>query len=198
MPGCFDLIRSRPWPVPGDRRRDAAATGFLLPHFEGRLPTPATEELFGGRLRTRRGVLDCRIDDHRPLTFSLTLVTRGALASGQFSPRLLRTFARDRVQQRTLAPFVATFVYALTVRVERPRDGQADFIPQVSVSLAYPLALVDAVTLRCVFWGTWFGRSEIFFLRRFLETVQADRSTSPTRCPASWMTLRSTGAHATF
>lgn len=35
----LDLIRSRLWPVPAMGVVTAAATGFLLPYFEGRLPT---------------------------------------------------------------------------------------------------------------------------------------------------------------
>ena len=105
------------------------------------------------------------------LTFSLTLVTL-QLASGQFSPRLLRTFARDRFVQRTLALFVATFVYALTVlrAVRSGRADQPDFVPRVSVSLAYLLALVSAVSL-VVFLGHLVRQIRV---ETILETVQAE------------------------
>ncbi len=82
------------------------------------------------------------------LTFSLTVVTL-QLASSQYSPRLLRTFSRDRVVHGTLAVFLATFVYALTVlRTVRTADaGQAAFIPQLSVTLAFVLALASVLAL---------------------------------------------------
>ena len=170
----LDLIRSRLWPVPVIGVVTAAATGFLLPYFENRLPTPATEDLFGGGAAAARGVLStiaASMITVTSLTFSLTLVTL-QLTSGQFSPRLLRTFARDRFVQRTLALFVATFVYALTVlrAVRSGRDGQADFIPQVSVSLAYLLALVSAITL-VVFLGHLVRQIRV---ETILETVQAE------------------------
>jgi uncharacterized membrane protein len=57
------------------------------------------------------------------LTFSLTVVAM-QLASQQFSPRLLRQFARDRLIQATMAVLVSAFVTALlTMRAldpERP------------------------------------------------------------------------------
>ena len=86
----LDLIRSRLWPVPVIGVVTAAATGFLLPYFENRLPTPATEDLFGGGAAAARGVLStiaASMITVTSLTFSLTLVTL-QLASGQFSPRL--------------------------------------------------------------------------------------------------------------
>lgn len=46
------------------------------------------------------------------LTYSLTLVAL-TLAAGQYGPRLLRTFMRDRVTQISLGAFLATFVYCL-------------------------------------------------------------------------------------
>lgn len=46
------------------------------------------------------------------LTFSLTVVAL-QLASQQFSPRLLRQFARDRLIQATMAALVSAFVTAL-------------------------------------------------------------------------------------
>ncbi|RBY85010.1 DUF2254 domain-containing protein [Blastococcus sp. TF02A-30] len=47
------------------------------------------------------------------LTLSLTVVAL-QMASQQFSPRLLRDFARDRVTKQVLSVFAATFVFAVT------------------------------------------------------------------------------------
>ena len=58
------------------------------------------------------------------LVFSITIVVL-QLTSSQFSPRVLRTFMRDRSNQLTLGTFVATFVYALVVlRSVRGTAGQ--------------------------------------------------------------------------
>ena len=82
------------------------------------------------------------------LTFSLTVVTL-QLASGQFSPRLLRTFSRDRVVHVTLALFLGTFTYALAVlrTVRNARANQPVFVPQVSVTFAFVLCLLSILAL---------------------------------------------------
>jgi uncharacterized membrane protein len=82
------------------------------------------------------------------LTFSLTVVTL-QLASSQHSPRLLRTFARDRYVHFTLAILLATFTFALTVMrtVRTELDDDPAFVPQLSVTLAYLLALVSVLAV---------------------------------------------------
>jgi uncharacterized membrane protein len=82
------------------------------------------------------------------VTLSLTIVTL-QLASSQYSPRLLRTFARDGMVHTTLAVLLGTFTYTLTVmRTVRSQSGAApEFVPQLSVTLAYLLALVSVVTV---------------------------------------------------
>lgn len=82
------------------------------------------------------------------LTFSLTLVTL-QLASSQYTPRLLRTFAADRFVQRTLALFLATFVYALLVlrTVRNDSDAGAEFVPRIAVTVAYLLAMASVLAL---------------------------------------------------
>ena len=81
------------------------------------------------------------------LTFSLTIVTL-QLASTQYSPRVLRTFSRDRFVHVTLALLLATFTYALTVlRSIGDASNQNDFVPRLSVTLAYVLAVASVVAL---------------------------------------------------
>jgi uncharacterized membrane protein len=61
----------------------------------------------------------------------------------------LRTFARDRFVHRTLAVFLGSFVYALTVlRTIRSSGAEADeFVPQISVTVAFCAGLVSVVSL---------------------------------------------------
>ena len=77
------------------------------------------------------------------LTFSLTVVAL-QLASQQFSPRLLREFARDRFTQFVLALLVSTFVVALTglrgVHTERP-------LPVLVIALVLVMGLASAGAL---------------------------------------------------
>jgi len=115
------------------------------------LPTAVTDYLFGGGATSARAVLQAvsgSLITVTALTFSLTVVTL-QLASSQFSPRLLRTFARDRVVHGTLALFLSTFTYALTVlrTVRDQADQQPQFVPQISVTLAFVLALGSVLCL---------------------------------------------------
>ncbi|PRC51385.1 DUF2254 domain-containing protein, partial [Mycobacterium sp. ITM-2017-0098] len=84
--------------------------------------------LFGGGADAAREVLGAvatSLITVTSLTFSLTVVTL-QLASSRGVYWLLRTFAADRFVQRTLALFLATFVYALTVlRTVRNDDDSA-------------------------------------------------------------------------
>ncbi|MEZ5668544.1 MAG: DUF2254 domain-containing protein [Alphaproteobacteria bacterium] len=48
------------------------------------------------------------------VTFSITIAAV-AFASGQFGPRILASFMRDRINQVTLGTFVATFLYCVLV-----------------------------------------------------------------------------------
>ncbi len=77
------------------------------------------------------------------LTFSLTVVAL-QLASQQFSPRLLREFARDRFTQGVLAVLLSTFVVALAGI--RGVDSEHR-VPVLVVALALVLAFVSAGAL---------------------------------------------------
>ena len=82
------------------------------------------------------------------LVFSITIVVL-QLASSQFSPRVLRTFLRDRRSQFTLGVFLATFVFSLsTLREVRGEDGLVDqFVPGLTITVAFSLALISVITL---------------------------------------------------
>jgi uncharacterized membrane protein len=71
------------------------------------------------------------------VVFSITIVVL-QLASGQFSPRVLRTFLRDRATQSSLGIFIATFVYALLVLrdVRAASSEESAYVPGLSVSMA--------------------------------------------------------------
>lgn len=151
----LDAVRTRLWPVPAMGIVAAIVVGVALPELDGwlesRLPGVVSQALFGGGPGAAREILSAiaaSVMTVTSLTFSLTVVTL-QLASGQYSPRLLRTFVRDKFVQRTLALFVATFVYALTVlRTVRDEgeDGPA-FVPQLSVTVAYLLVVLSVVAL---------------------------------------------------
>lgn len=78
------------------------------------------------------------------LVFSVTVVVL-QLASGQFSPRVLRTFLKDHRNQATLGVFLATYLFALLVlRDVRGEDGTVDrFVPGISVGVSFALVFVS-------------------------------------------------------
>jgi uncharacterized membrane protein len=151
----LDALRSRLWPVPALGVVTAVVAGVAIPELDGALdqhmPQTLAGYLFGGGADAARevlGTIATSLITVTSLTFSLTLVTL-QLASSQYTPRLLRTFAADRFVQRTLALFLATFVYALTVlrTVRNDSDAGAEFVPQIAVTMAYLLAMASVLAL---------------------------------------------------
>ncbi|MDP4538597.1 DUF2254 domain-containing protein [Qipengyuania sp. DY56-A-20] len=80
--------------------------------------------------------------------FSITIAAV-AYASGNYGPRLLTNFMENRGNQFSLATFIGTFVYAITVlRTVRAREDAAPglglaeaagFVPQLSLLVAFAL-----------------------------------------------------------
>jgi len=91
--------------------------------------------------------------------FSIVIVAL-QLASGQFGPRLIRSFIRDRGNQIVLGTFIATFVYCLLVL--RTINGQEDeeFVPQLSVTFSVGLAIASIAVL-------------IYFIDHSARSIQA-------------------------
>ncbi|WP_374408881.1 DUF2254 domain-containing protein [Pelagerythrobacter sp.] len=90
--------------------------------------------------------------------FSITIAAV-AYASGTYGPRLLTNFMEDKGNQLSLATFIGTFVYAITVlRTVRKEDeattaagNAADalpgFVPQLSLLVAYLLMALSVAVL---------------------------------------------------
>jgi len=92
------------------------------------------------------------------ITFSMTLVAL-ALASSQYTSRILRNFMGSRATQTTLGAFAGIFAYCLIV-LRSIRGGDAAFIPGGAVLFAFVLALVGVVVL-------------IFFIHHIASSIQA-------------------------
>lgn len=92
------------------------------------------------------------------ITFSMTLLAL-ALASGQYTSRILRNFMRSRVTQVTLGIFAGIFVYCLIV-LRSIRGGEAEFVPSLAVFFAFFMALGGVVVL-------------IFFIHHIASSIQA-------------------------
>ena len=110
-------------------------------------PNSSSDWMFGGgaeSARTLLSTLAASMITFVGLTFSITMVVL-QLTSSQYSPRVLRTFLRDRQSQWTLGIFVATFVYVvLVLREVRGTAVQAEeFVPGPAITFAFVLLLAS-------------------------------------------------------
>lgn len=92
------------------------------------------------------------------ITFSMTLVAL-ALASSQYTSRILRTFMGSRVTQVTLGIFAGIFVYCLVV-LRTIRSGDVEFVPSLAVFFAFVLSLGGVGVL-------------VFFIHHIASSIQA-------------------------
>ncbi len=93
--------------------------------------------------RTLLQVVATAVISATTLTFSVTVVAL-QLASQQYSPRLLREFAHDRVTKIVLTTFSATFVHAISTMTTLRDD---DPVPRLSATVAFLLGLASLVAL---------------------------------------------------
>lgn len=87
------------------------------------------------------------------LTITMVVVQ---LAMGQFSPRIVQTFLRDKPSQLAIGLFVATFAHAMLALREVSLDGEGQ-VPGVAIVTAYVLVLVSIAML--VIYVNHIGRS---------------------------------------
>jgi uncharacterized membrane protein len=155
MAAVGERLASELWPIPTAAILLGVVLGILLPvldrAIDDRLPAGIAALLFGGGVDSARAVLGAiagSLITATSLTFSLTVVAL-QLASSQASPRVLRTFSKDRVVHLTLAVFVGTFAYALTVlrTVQDATDTDMPQVPRIAVTLASVLTLASVIML---------------------------------------------------
>jgi len=79
------------------------------------------------------------------VVFSLTVVSL-QLASSQFSPRVMRSFIRDRVSQVVIGMLVSTFVYCV-LTLPTISGEPTDPAPQISLTVAVVLTVVTVVLI---------------------------------------------------
>ncbi len=162
-----DALLTRLWPVPLIGVVVAIGAGLSLPALDRAIDDslPDLRMISGSTIDDARellGTITTAMMTVTSLTFSLTVVTL-QLASGQYSPRLLRTFARDRFVQTTMALFLATFAYALTVlqNVQNGPSQSAYAVPHIATSVAALLALLSVVGL-------------VFFLAHLVAEIRVE------------------------
>ncbi|MFB2584211.1 DUF2254 domain-containing protein [Herbiconiux liukaitaii] len=150
-----ESIESRLWPLPVAAIAAAVVLGILLPRLDlivdSDLPIGVDSAVFNGGAETARSVLSSiagSLITATSLTFSLTVVAL-QLASSQASPRVLRLFSRDRQVHATLAVFLGTFAYAITVlrSIRDSTDDDPEFVPRIAVTVGFALTLVSVIML---------------------------------------------------
>ena len=87
------------------------------------------------------------------LTITMVVVQ---LAMGQFSPRIVQTFLRDRPSQLAIGLFVATFAHAMLSMREVQFEGEGQ-VPGIAIGVGYVLVLVSIAML--VLYVDHIGRS---------------------------------------
>ena len=137
----FEDVRSSLWFVPSVAAVVALVAALALAEVApqagplAELPWPGDAEAASTVLQ----VITTTTIPVTSLTFSLVVVAL-QLASQQFSPRLLREFARDWLIQAVLAVFVSTFVFALTVLLGLNSEEP---VPKLAVVVAFVLGLLS-------------------------------------------------------
>ena len=118
--------------------------------------------LFGASASGARGMLSTIAGSMMTVvgvTFSMTLVTL-ALASSQYTSRILRNFMRDRVTQVVLGIFAGIFTYCLIVLRTIRSGDEGGFVPSLAVFVGVVLAIGGIGAL-------------IFFIHHVASSIQA-------------------------
>ncbi|CAN5297445.1 DUF2254 domain-containing protein [soil metagenome] len=145
-------LRSSLWFVPGLMIAGSIGLALLLIDIETMVKREWLlnyPRLFGLGADGSRGMLTAIASSMltvAALAFSLTL-TALTQASGQYSPRILRNFMRDRINQFILGYFVSVFAYCLVVLRTIRGAEELTFVPSLAVMGGLILAIGGIVVL---------------------------------------------------
>ena len=141
-----DLAGGSLWFMPAVAVAIALVVGVVLTEVEIEDGTGWGDFLFQGGASEARQLLTVIAGTMITVTglvFVLTVIAL-QIASSQFSPRLLKTFLRDRGTQVVLSTFVATFAYSLAgLHTVGRVDSGVIFVPRLAISGALALALAS-------------------------------------------------------
>jgi uncharacterized membrane protein len=139
--GMRDSVRNGFWAIPALAVMVAVVLSVVLVRVDRELSRERAFTFGAGPEGAREvlGAITTAMITFTGLVFSITVVVL-QLTSSQFSPRVLRTFLRDRLTQAALGVFVATFVYAVLV-LRTISSGDVLFVPALSTTVALLLLL---------------------------------------------------------
>jgi uncharacterized membrane protein len=118
--------------------------------------------LFGAAAEGARGMMSTIAGSMMTVvgvTFSMVLMVL-AMASSQYTSRILRNFIRSRVTQIVLGIFSGVFTYCLIVLRTIRSGGDDAFVPNLAVSFGFAMALGGVGAL-------------IFFIHHIATSIQA-------------------------
>ena len=152
------------WFVPGLMVLSAGGLAYGLVGFDATTSWQGIKRfplLFGVGAEGSRGMLTAIAGSMltvAALAFSLTLATITQVSS-QYSPRVLRNFMRDRINQVVMGYFVSVFTYCLIVLGTIRGTDEQKFVPATAVLAGLVLALGGVAAL-------------IFFIHHIAESLQ--------------------------
>jgi len=149
----LETLRSRLWFVPGLAAIAAAVAAIVVLLVEpDSTPDSGWFTLDAASARSVLSAISGAMISFTALVFSITMLVLQQ-ASSQLSPRVMRTFLRDRLSQSVLGLFVAAFVFALLILLGIGPDSAS----WLGVGIA--LALVMAAVLAFVAYIDHMGHS---------------------------------------
>jgi uncharacterized membrane protein len=174
----WDYLGGALWVLPTVAVVVFLTAGALLSRVSVDADSPLWPLAFQGTAEDARGILivvSATMITVTGLVFALTIVAL-QIAAGQYSPRLLRNFMRDRGTQVVLSVFVGAFAYSTaglhTVGIQRAA-GEA-FVPRLAVSGSLVLGLASVGVL-------------IYFIHHLAHSIQIDTIMSTVEREARWI-----------
>lgn len=155
----FDRLRSSMWVVPLGILILMIAAAKGLMHLDSHLALDLG--MAGASIEGARGMLQAVATSMvtvAGVVFSLTLLVLSQ-ASSQYSPRVLRNFLRDRVNQSVLGIFLGVYAYCLVVL--RGMGGDSGEMPGVTIIGGLVAALVSVIYL-------------VYFFHHIAESLQLE------------------------
>ncbi len=137
----LEVLRARLWVIPSLAALLAGLAALLLVSLDQAIASLGLPlDIDPHSARAVLSTISGAMISFTALVFSITMLVLQS-ASSQLSPRVVRTFLRDRYNQVVLGLFVATFVFSLLVLAS---VGDGD-VPRLSVAVAVGLVLVSVL-----------------------------------------------------
>lgn len=162
----WQAVRGSLWFIPAILVGASILAALLLIELSSRVDSEALlrfPRLFGASAESSRSTLSTiagAMMTVAGVTFSITVVAV-AQASSQYTPRILRTFLRDRPSQLALGTLTGVFVYCLVVLRTVRGDEDIRFIPAFAVLGAFVFAILAIAVL-------------IYFIHHIAVSLQAE------------------------